>query len=48
MSEISWCRHCPRPGEVTREHLPPKSAGNTGPISEVPGVRLTLGARAAQ
>ena len=25
---LSWCRHCGRPGEMTDEHVPPKSTGN--------------------
>lgn len=29
---LSWCRHCGRPNEMTDEHVPPKSTGNTGPV----------------
>jgi hypothetical protein len=29
---ISWCRHCGRPGALTNEHVPPRSAGNDAPV----------------
>lgn len=32
---ISWCRHCGLAGPVTREHVPPHSTNNDGPVGRV-------------
>src|SRR5438046_1262491 len=29
---LSWCRHCGEAGEMTDEHVPPRSTGNADPV----------------
>ena len=37
----NWCRHCRGVLDLTKEHLPPKSAGNADPISRVSSIDLS-------
>jgi hypothetical protein len=32
---VSWCRHCGDAGQMTDEHVPPRSTGNTEPVRRV-------------
>lgn len=32
---ISWCRHCGKPGPMTREHIPAESTGNASPVRQI-------------
>ena len=34
-SDVSWCRHCGMWDELTREHIPPFSTGNTGNVRRI-------------
>lgn len=33
--EVSWCRHCGWMGQLTREHIPPRSVGNDAPVKQI-------------